>query len=80
MPLYFSVIWKKYISEINIFLKRNIFFITVVSSIKDPIPGWIENFNGPTGIIVACGKGTLILILRKNIKNNMETLICLSQK
>ncbi|XP_041970503.1 putative fatty acyl-CoA reductase CG5065 [Aricia agestis] len=31
----------------------------VVSSLKEPIPGWIENFNGPAGIIVASGKGLI---------------------
>ncbi|CAH2101757.1 unnamed protein product [Euphydryas editha] len=31
----------------------------VVSTHNDPFPGWIENFNGPSGIFVACGKGIL---------------------
>ncbi|XP_053622047.1 putative fatty acyl-CoA reductase CG5065 [Plodia interpunctella] len=31
----------------------------VVSSVKEPMPGWIENFNGPAGILVACGKGIM---------------------
>ncbi|PZC70492.1 hypothetical protein B5X24_HaOG215875 [Helicoverpa armigera] len=31
----------------------------VISSIDEPIPGWIESFNGPVGIFVACGKGTI---------------------
>ncbi|XP_077994546.1 fatty acyl-CoA reductase 1-like isoform X2 [Glandiceps talaboti] len=26
---------------------------------KEPIPGWIDNFNGPSGIFIACGKGLL---------------------
>ncbi|CAG9772724.1 unnamed protein product [Ceutorhynchus assimilis] len=31
----------------------------VISSLKDPVPGWIDNFNGPVGILVASGKGIL---------------------
>ncbi|XP_070564884.1 fatty acyl-CoA reductase 1-like isoform X2 [Ptychodera flava] len=26
---------------------------------KEPMPGWIDNFNGPSGIFIACGKGLL---------------------
>ncbi|KAJ0182913.1 hypothetical protein K1T71_000889 [Dendrolimus kikuchii] len=31
----------------------------VVSALKNPFPGWIENLNGPSGIVVAAGKGIL---------------------
>ncbi|XP_013175881.1 PREDICTED: fatty acyl-CoA reductase 1-like [Papilio xuthus] len=31
----------------------------VVSSLQHPFPGWIENLNGPSGIIAAAGKGLL---------------------
>ncbi|XP_064076070.1 fatty acyl-CoA reductase 1-like [Vanessa tameamea] len=31
----------------------------VISSYEDPFPGWIDNYNGPTGILVGCGKGIL---------------------
>jgi len=31
----------------------------VVSSWKEPMPGWIENLNGPTGIIAGAGKGVV---------------------
>lgn len=31
----------------------------VVSSMDEPMPGWIDNFNGPTGLLVACGIGLL---------------------
>ncbi|XP_065365046.1 putative fatty acyl-CoA reductase CG5065 [Calliphora vicina] len=31
----------------------------VVSSIEEPIPGWVDNFNGPLGMLVACGIGLL---------------------
>ncbi|XP_045458036.1 putative fatty acyl-CoA reductase CG5065 [Melitaea cinxia] len=31
----------------------------VISSHLEPQPGWIENFNGPVGMFIACGKGIL---------------------
>ncbi|CAH2101611.1 unnamed protein product [Euphydryas editha] len=31
----------------------------VISSLIEPFPGWIDNFNGPVGISIACGKGIL---------------------
>ncbi|VVC98170.1 unnamed protein product [Leptidea sinapis] len=31
----------------------------VISSIEEPAPGWIENLNGPVGILLASGKGIL---------------------
>ncbi|XP_022120956.1 putative fatty acyl-CoA reductase CG5065 [Pieris rapae] len=31
----------------------------VISAVDEPIPGWIENFNGPIGILIASGKGIL---------------------
>jgi len=33
--------------------------LTVVSTIEEPVPGWADNFNGPTGLLVACGVGIL---------------------
>ncbi|XP_002734152.1 fatty acyl-CoA reductase 1-like [Saccoglossus kowalevskii] len=31
----------------------------VGASWKEPMPGWIDNFNGPSGVFIACGKGLL---------------------
>ncbi|XP_025425522.1 putative fatty acyl-CoA reductase CG5065 [Sipha flava] len=31
----------------------------VISTINDPIKGWIDNFNGPIGLMVAVGKGVV---------------------
>ncbi|XP_026317431.1 putative fatty acyl-CoA reductase CG5065 [Hyposmocoma kahamanoa] len=31
----------------------------IISSLKYPFPGWIENLNGPSGLAVAAGKGLL---------------------
>jgi fatty acyl-CoA reductase len=34
-------------------------FDIVTSTVEDPFPGWVDNFNGPVGIMVAGGKGIL---------------------
>ncbi|XP_053203007.1 fatty acyl-CoA reductase 1-like [Panonychus citri] len=31
----------------------------ITASWKDPIPGWIDNYNGPSGFLVSSGKGVL---------------------
>lgn len=31
----------------------------VISAMEEPIPGWVDNFNGPVGLFVACGIGIL---------------------
>ncbi|XP_052738948.1 fatty acyl-CoA reductase 1 [Bicyclus anynana] len=31
----------------------------VVASVNEPVPGWIENFNGPISLVIASGKGIL---------------------
>jgi fatty acyl-CoA reductase len=37
----------------------HIFILAVISTINDPIKGWIDNFNGPIGLMVAVGKGVV---------------------
>lgn len=32
-------------------------YLPVVSIIEDPIRGWIDNMNGPVGMLVAGAKG-----------------------
>jgi fatty acyl-CoA reductase len=32
-------------------------FDAVISTMVEPFPGWIDNFNGPVGLMVAGGKG-----------------------
>lgn len=34
-----------------------VFFFSVLSSCREPVAGWVDNWNGPTGIIAAAGKG-----------------------
>lgn len=33
--------------------------ILVTAAWKEPIPGWVDNLNGPTGILVGAGKGVI---------------------
>ncbi|XP_014242270.1 putative fatty acyl-CoA reductase CG5065 [Cimex lectularius] len=35
----------------------------VSPSLKDPIPGWVDNLNGPVGVFIAAGKGVLRTML-----------------
>lgn len=30
---------------------------------KEPIPGWVDNLNGPTGILIGAGKGVIRTML-----------------
>jgi len=43
----------------------------VCSSVEDPIPGWIDNYNGVSGIIVAIGRGILRTIYCPERKHDM---------
>ncbi|XP_047097962.1 fatty acyl-CoA reductase 1-like isoform X2 [Schistocerca piceifrons] len=35
----------------------------VISSWKEPMPGWADNTNGPVGLLIAAGKGVLRTVL-----------------
>lgn len=39
---------------------------TVISSIAEPVLGWIDNVNGPIGLMLACGKGITNVTLARN--------------
>jgi len=43
----------------------------VCASIEDPMPGWIDNYNGVSGIIVAVGRGILRTLLVPERKNDL---------
>lgn len=34
-------------------------------ALNEPMPGWVDNLNGPTGILAAGGKGVLRSVLCK---------------
>ncbi|XP_077517052.1 fatty acyl-CoA reductase 1-like isoform X2 [Amblyomma americanum] len=39
----------------------------VTCAVREPFPGWVDNFNGPAGFIIATGKGVLrTMYLRPN--------------
>lgn len=38
-------------------------FYTVTASWKEPIVGWVDNLNGPTGLLAGAGKGVLRTLL-----------------
>lgn len=31
----------------------------MIASWKEPVPGWVDNMNGPTGLIIGAGKGVI---------------------
>ncbi|KAF2891310.1 hypothetical protein ILUMI_14863, partial [Ignelater luminosus] len=40
--------------------KGKLMFVFIVVPIwKEPLPGWSDNINGPTGLLIAAGKGVL---------------------
>lgn len=44
-------------------------FSTVTPALKEPMPGWVDNLNGPTGILAAGGKGVLRSVLCNSAYN-----------
>jgi len=42
----------------------------VTGALKEPIPGWVDNTNGPTGVIAGVGKGIL-----RVIRGNSELMV-----
>jgi hypothetical protein len=39
--------------------QKHLLFDAVISSLYEPFPGWVDNFNGPVGLMIAGGKGFL---------------------
>ncbi|XP_029671975.1 putative fatty acyl-CoA reductase CG5065 [Formica exsecta] len=39
--------------------EKQIHFNSMVASWKEPVPGWVDNMNGPTGLIIGAGKGVI---------------------
>lgn len=37
--------------------------LSVLSSVNEPLSGWVDNWNGPTGIVSAVGKGIFHTIM-----------------
>ncbi|XP_072143728.1 putative fatty acyl-CoA reductase CG5065 [Dermacentor andersoni] len=59
---------------------------TITASLREPLPGWVDNFNGCTGIVVTSGLGLLPLLFtdKKNLADIVpvdivaNTLICVA--
>nr|UEV87810.1 fatty acyl reductase 4 [Maruca vitrata] len=44
----------------------------VTASYKEPMPGWVDNLNGPTGLLVGAGKGVVrTMMVDENIKADL---------
>ncbi|XP_052738805.1 putative fatty acyl-CoA reductase CG5065 [Bicyclus anynana] len=43
----------------------------VISTYREPMPGWVDNFNGPVGIMVASGKG-ILRTLYASVDNSLD--------
>ncbi|XP_039481262.1 putative fatty acyl-CoA reductase CG5065 isoform X1 [Drosophila santomea] len=39
----------------------------------EPLPGWVDNLNGPTGLMIGCGKGVIRSVL-VNQRNKAEVI------
>ncbi|KAI8433262.1 hypothetical protein MSG28_015333 [Choristoneura fumiferana] len=46
--------------------------LTVTAALKEPMPGWVDNLNGPTGVLVGAGKGVIrTMHLKESLKADM---------
>ncbi|KAL7028707.1 hypothetical protein ACKWTF_005966 [Chironomus riparius] len=45
----------------------------VISAIKEPLPGWVDNFNGPVGLLVGSGIG-IVRTMYSNPDNRCDFL------
>ena len=45
----------------------------VTAACREPMPGWVDNINGPTGIIAAVGKGFLRAARFNQVRNIAPT-------
>ncbi|ALC42317.1 CG30427 [Drosophila busckii] len=37
----------------------NLYFRSVTPAVAEPLPGWVDNMNGPTGVLIGAGKGVI---------------------
>jgi alcohol-forming fatty acyl-CoA reductase len=49
--------------NLPVILQRFVLLLAVLSSINEPLCGWVDNWNGPTGIVSAVGKGIFHTIM-----------------
>ena len=53
------VVYRPSIGEYYVVLVIRITPFVVVHTAQEPMPGWIDNFNGPIGLMVGSGKGII---------------------
>ena len=46
---------KYFVLKANFMLSHS----TVTPALTEPLPGWVDNLNGPVGIMVGAGKGVI---------------------
>lgn len=47
----------------------------MVASWKEPVPGWVDNIHGPTGLMIGAGKGVIRSMLC-NVDYTVDLLPC----
>lgn len=59
-------------------MELGLWLILVLGTFIEPIPGWVDNFNGPTAPIVGIGKGALKTFLgdKNNICDFIPVDVC----
>lgn len=52
----------------------------MIPTLKEPVPGWIDNMYGPTGIVIGVGTGLLRVLYAKeaNLANIVPVDMCVN--
>lgn len=53
-----SLILSSYSSSCSIETNSS-FACAVTPAVAEPLPGWVDNMNGPTGVLIGAGKGVI---------------------
>nr|XP_022912685.1 putative fatty acyl-CoA reductase CG5065 [Onthophagus taurus] len=57
---YTKSLTEELVGEYSSFMKIAILRPSIVTaSLSEPFPGWVDNLNGPTGLMIGCGKGII---------------------
>ena len=52
----------------------------VSASLNEPYPGWVDNFNGPSGVFAGIGKGVLrtVYCMRDSVADMVPVDVCIN--
>ena len=52
----------------------------VAASWKEPRPGWVDNYNGPSGVFAGIGKGVLrtVYCMRDSVADMVPVDVCIN--